>query len=311
MAKAKKAASTNDEVVGMEPVEAVTETPPEDNSTGTEPKEDATPSETDFIENLISDEDYEDKPVSEETSEEKPEEKIVEEKPKEEIVAEVEPKPSVEETPPVVEPPVPVEAEPTVQPEVPKPEPQIQEVPPSQTPEEIKASYEKFFEDSIDALATKVYQLDEETIEKLDTQPSEVIPKLAGRLHMQILTAAVTQIANMLPGMMAMQGERQTVSQKNEQDFFESFPKLSEHRETVQRLATAYRQTNPDAPFKQAMEEVGAMSMVALRLIADTPQSPSPGPIPPVTPTSAKGPGAPPAPAVEKTQWDELIEEEE
>lgn len=197
------------------------------------------------------------------------------------------------------------------QPVVPEKEPQQPEAAPSPTSEELNAQYEKFFTDSVEVLSEKVYKLDAETAEKLDTSPSEVIPKLAATLHMQVLTAAVTQIANMLPSAMAMQGERQTVAQQREQKFYEKFPALKEHSTTVQRLAAAYRQTNPKADFDTAVSEIGTMAMVALRLPLEASPQKEPLAAKPVIPTSGKGGATPPPPQPDKTVWDELIEEED
>ncbi len=130
---------------------------------------------------------------------------------------------------------------------------------------------------------------------------------------MQVLTAAVTQFSNLFPHMMQTYQERQQVVDASEEKFFTAYPQLKEHKEVVQNIARVYRQVNPKATYEQMAPDIAAMAMVQARVpIEPTPTStpPSPPAPKPVTPTSARGgPGAAPQPA-QKSEWDELIEED-
>lgn len=177
------------------------------------------------------------------------------------------------------------------------------------SPEDLTREYQTFFDNTAKMLSEQVYVLDEPTREKLDTNPSEVIPMLAGRLHMQILTAAVTQMANMFPQMLAEHSERNTIVQQRESSFFTQFPDLAGHKETVQRMAMAYRNANPSASLEQAVQEIGTMSRVSLRLPVGGNIAPPQGQqmTPPVVPTAVRGGGGAMLPAATASVWDELI----
>ena len=180
--------------------------------------------------------------------------------------------------------------------------------------QEISAEqYKEFFETSVDQLATQVYGLDEETARQLDEEPSKVLPKLAATLHMQVLTAAVTQAANLMPTMMVAHTQRQTIADRNEEKFFTEYPQLKEHRGEVAKIAQAYRTLNPEASVEQAMKTVAAMSMVQLNVQPPQMQTqPNEVPItPPPPPAASKGAPASKPNVTEPTQWDELVADDE
>ena len=249
---------------------------------------------------LLDDDDFDEtpsepepEPAEEQQQEEPPKE---EEPPAEENTGEEPPEEQQQEAP---------QQEPVAQQE---PEPEAE---PAPTPEDLRTQQEEFFRKGSEVLAEQVYVLDDETKEALDTTPSEVVPKLMGQMHMQIMTAAVTQVANMLPSMLAMQNERQTAADARDEKFYTDFPHLKGHEETVLKMGRAYRQANPNATFETAAPEIAAMAQVALRLpVQQSQPSPAPKAVPP-KPTSARAP-APAAPAVQnQTEWDELINEED
>lgn len=188
------------------------------------------------------------------------------------------------------------------------------ETPPE--PTDLNAQYKEFFARSIDALEKEVYQLSPEEAEALDTSPSEYAPKFAARLHMQVLTGVVTQMTNMMPVLMEHFGSQRSAEQEAENAFYTKYSqfKPQEHGETIERLATAYRQQNPKATMEQAMDEVAAMAMVTLRLpFEGMPQQANQQDTvttPPPAPASAKG-GAQPTTRQARTEWDELLEIEE
>jgi hypothetical protein len=125
----------------------------------------------------------------------------------------------------------------------------------------------QFVENGAKLLAEKVYMLDAETAAIVDgRKPSEFIPQLAGRLHMQILTAAMNQMSNMFGPLLEMHTQQRTEVETVERDFFAQYPQLKEHGDTVNRVARAYVQNNPNVSREQAFREIGTMSMVMLRL---------------------------------------------
>ena len=235
----------------------------------------------------------------------KPEEKPVE-KPAE--LEEVKTPETVEQKP---EAQVPEQKEQSTQ-EAPQQPQAVEQPAPSMSPEEASRVYGKFFEDSVGLLASRVYALDEETKEKLDSAPSEVMPQLAARLHMQVLTATLTQAANLFPMLMTEHLEKSRDYQAQEDKFFGEFPDLKAHRAQVERVAAVYRQLNPRASYEEATKQIAAMTRVQLQLPIPSlaPQVTPPVPVAPPTPSSAKGGAAAPKAPTERSTWDELIEEE-
>lgn len=229
--------------------------------------------------------------------------------------------PEEKEEPVVEEAPVEKTEEP-VEAEAPKEEPQKEEEPapqeepqtqaePSTTPEELNAAYKEFFDKSVETLAEQVYVFDDVTKEALDTTPSEVLPKLAGQLHMQVLSAALTQVYNLFPQMLQEHQTRISAHTEAEEAFYQEYPQLKEHKQTVDRIAAIYRQANPQQKDLNTIKsEIAAMAMVQARIPLPSQQQQPPA-VKPVIPTSARG-GTTRAPAPsQQTQWDELVNDED
>lgn len=198
------------------------------------------------------------------------------------------------------------------QPQVPQEPAAAQEPQPS--PEELQTQFNDFFNKSVDQLEQHVYQLPEDIQDALDTQPSKVLPRLAAQMHMQIVTAALAQIANAFPGMMRVHSEQQASVDAVEQQFFTTYPELKGHSQDVRRIAQVYRQFNPKASYEQASSEIAAMARVQLRIQPESAQAQQPSPAavqPPVIPTSARGASVPTAaPAQQESFWSEFVNEE-
>lgn len=178
---------------------------------------------------------------------------------------------------------------------------------------DLNTQFEEFFNKSAETLAERVYSLSDEEKKALDEEPSKMLPQLAGRLHMQILTAAVTQAANLMPHFVQQTQVRNTEEERLETQFFDSFPKLREHPDEVMRVAKAYRQAYPDLDSDTMMKEVGAA--VSIRLKIPTPGQESTPPQPaaetPPVPSAARGSTTPPATPAKQSWLEEILQEED
>lgn len=184
---------------------------------------------------------------------------------------------------------------------------------PQVSAEDLQRNFAEFFAKSVGALEQGVYALPPELAEQMDTEPSKVIPRLAATLHMQVLTAAVTKVANMIPGILAMERQRQTIVDSTEQKFYGQYQELADHKDAVNQLARAFRQSNPTASFDEAAPIIAAMAKVQLGLVGSQPTQPQVQPtqsVAPVTPTSVRGSSVPVAPPQEMSVWEELIQED-
>lgn len=177
-------------------------------------------------------------------------------------------------------------------------------------PTDINAQYKEFFEKSVDVLADQVYKFDEQTAEELDTNPSKVLPKIAAQLHMQVLTASITQVANAFPALMALHNDRNAVEREREDKFFGEYPHLKDHKDTVTRVAQVYHSMYPNDPYEVRAPKIAAMAMVEAKVPMPQAQ-PQPVVATPPIPTSARGAPSTPAPVQQKNEWTELIEDED
>lgn len=173
----------------------------------------------------------------------------------------------------------------------------------SQTVEEFNQQFNAFFEQRVGELAQNVYALDDATKEALDTEPSKVIPQLAGRLHMQVLTTALNQVAQMLPTVMSEFSSQNQANQQAEDSFYDKWGSLKEHKSAVEAVAQVYMQANKGVDMEKAINDIGTMVSVQLGIPLPTPGNPQPAPqsqtpqaqpvaLTPLAPASSGGAGA-------------------
>jgi hypothetical protein len=189
-----------------------------------------------------------------------------------------EPAPEPEDTPAEEEPePTEPEPEPPAETEEPEPEPEepeIPEVPPepedTRTPEEVAAEITKARETAHEKLKEQ-FKMTEEQEELFDTNPSEVLAKMAADLYLDLYDSIVHSLQQQMPGQLAALMQIQSAKQQNERAFFKAWPQLAkpEYRATIERISDTYRAQNRNASAQDAIREIGAQAWVALRLPLD------------------------------------------
>ena len=115
-------------------------------------------------------------------------------------------------------------------------------------------------------LAERHYNVPAEMVEAFETEPEKVIPKLMARVYMDAVTNSIGHVMSHLPQMIEQVTQAKEVSQKAETAFFETWPQLAEHRDTVLKFGQAYRQLYPGASQDEFIKNVGAQVVVAMRL---------------------------------------------
>lgn len=220
-----------------------------------------------------------------------------------------------ETVPPVVAPVTePVQQAPTepVQPAPVEPAAAPTQEPSTGDPAQVQQQMAEFIRNSAQLLAEQTYALDPATAELVDKQkPSQIIPVLAGRIHMQVMTATMNQVANMFPTLLKMHTENNTEIQQTENAFYTEFPALKGNEEVVNRIARAYVAQNPKAKKENAFKEIGTMAMITLKIPLTGAPQPAPAPVQkPFMPVSAMGASMPSAPSGEGSWIDTLIEED-
>lgn len=187
--------------------------------------------------------------------------------------------PAPEATP--ATPVVPPVAEPTQVPQQPPAEPRPEAVAPVAAPTEPVAPAAPVVpevpvptavetrEQAEATLATHHYALSEEQAAELDENIAVAVPKMMARVYMDSVTNTLAHVLQNLPGLVDNVLSQREVVQASEESFFASWPKLRDQRETVTNIAQVYRQLHPAASSEQFIREVGAQTMVALKISVD------------------------------------------
>jgi len=237
----------------------------------------------------------------------------------------VSPEPQAVPQPPVAPPatpqpetPTPVAPAAATPPVAPTPEPV-----PLQSPEQALAAQQQWRTDAEERLS-KHFAVPEELLTQLQTEPEVVLPQLQARVFLDAVESAVYAVSSQLPALMAQSQQTVDSNAALEKQFFETWGQLDgknpDHHATILRLGTVYKTSFPQASAGDFIRDVGAQSMIALRIqpVTAAPTAPAeavPQPLPhvPVGTGAPGAPGATPAsdnPFATLADDAELIEEE-
>lgn len=226
---------------------------------------------------------------------------IVEPKVSEEV-PKAEEQPKVEEPPPAVEPPV-AAPEPVKEPE-PKvePEPPVAPTPPVDYAALRAAELERL---------EKTYALPAEQATALLTEPETVLPKLAAKLHQEVMANVLAMVQAQLPQAVDSITTAKVRESEAKTEFYSAWPELRGYEQQVLAAGAMFRQINPTAPKEVAVQAIGQLAMQALGLTRSAPQAQPAAPPPPqatpFTPAGGRSGGTPP-PKPAPTVWDEMMQ---
>jgi hypothetical protein len=117
-------------------------------------------------------------------------------------------------------------------------------------------------------LAQTKFALTEEDIRDLDADVSVAVPKLLSRVFLEGQMAMQRFLAQAVPGMIKQYNTVTSANDSAEKKFFETHKSLDannpQHRAAAVRIASVYRQANPNIPLDQLIAEVGPMVMAAV-----------------------------------------------
>jgi hypothetical protein len=133
----------------------------------------------------------------------------------------------------------------------------------------------------------ELYKFSDQEAEEIRVEPEKALPKLAARLHYEVLTAAFNSVTSVLPELIGSTLERQKAVSENEDKFYSRWKELKDpkYAETVLNSVRAYKAVNPRAPTEEVIERAGLMAMLTLGLnpqavaapAAPEPPAPRPG----------------------------------
>ena len=180
----------------------------------------------------------------------------------------------------VVDEPVKAEPAPTETPPTPTPsstEPSTTEAPTTPTPQLAPPPAPTASPDEYNSWrATRltqleqVYALDEEAANSMLTEPELVLPKLAAKVHMEVLENSMRAMQAMVP-VMLQQVQYHTEIEGRAKNLFTSVnPDLADPRyePAIMQLGSVYRNVNKDAPPEMAAAAIGNLVRAALGIAA-------------------------------------------
>ena len=219
----------------------------------------------------------------------------------------VAPTPAATPTPPAATPPVQTPAVETPAPVAPTPSaPQVE---PSPLPD-----YAAWRSQREADLAAQTYSITDEDASKLLTEPETVLPRMAARMHMEVMESTVRVMQTMLPRLMqsVQQTEQREISAKS---FFQTAnPDLADPRlePAIMEMGQVYRRLNPAASPEQAAQAIGNLVRASLGIAMPAQAAPAPtsAPAVPVVPfvPARGGPGGAVA-GGQKDSWGQLADE--
>lgn len=148
------------------------------------------------------------------------------------------------------------------------------------------------------------YALDEASATALLTEPEKVLPKLAAKVHMEVLENAMRAMQAMVPVMVQQISTHTQVETKAKSLFTQVNPDLADPNlePIIIKLGSAYREVNRTAPPDVAAKAIGNLVRAALGIAAPqqsvpaTPAAPAaPAPVVPFTPARGAGGASSPA----------------
>lgn len=233
-------------------------------------------------------------------------ERAVESKPSEPAPPAAEP-PKVEATPKAPEPPPAVEP-PVAAPEPAKaPEPATEPTPPAAPPPPV--DYAALRAAEFERLE-KAYALPADQATALLTEPETVLPKLAAKLHQEVMANVLAMVQAQLPQAVDSITTAKVRESEAKTEFYSAWPELRGYEQQVLAAGAMFRQINPSAPKETAIQAIGQLAMQALGLSRSAPQAqPTTPPAPqatPFTPAGGRSGGTPP-PRPAPTVWDEMM----
>jgi hypothetical protein len=150
-----------------------------------------------------------------------------------------------------------------------------------------KTAAEAKTKELFDGLA-KQYQLPEDMAARLATEPEQVLPFLAAKVHQHVMAQVEQMVAQQLPGRIHQVVETTRRDSEAKSAFYKAWPTLNEreHHDKVMMVGTLFRQLNPTATPDEAIQRIGRVVHEALGL-----------PIPAATTTAPAAASVAPAPA--------------
>ena len=189
----------------------------------------------------------------------------------------------------------------------------VEPVPPTPAPTTTPEDYAAWRSTKVSQLET-AYALDEASAQALLTEPETVLPKLAAKVHMEVLENAMQAMQAMMPVMMQQIQQHSTVETQARNLFASINPDLTDpsFEPAIMQFGQVYRKVNPNAPAAEASRAIGNLVRAALGIAAPGPAAvaaSAPAPEAPIPFTPARGAGGGRAPVPSGNPFEQLASE--
>lgn len=185
-----------------------------------------------------------------------------------------------------------------------------------ETPEQ-KAVREKAAKDRYDAqmaTLTDLYKLGDDEAKQLLLEPEKVLPKLAAKLHMDVMEKIRQELGAAIPAHLDAHMRVQARNKAAHDMLYGAWPALNkpEYEGLVREVGVMFRKTNAKATPEEAVKAIGRLAYAALgwELPGAVATPPTPSPTAPTTPrhtpATPGGGGAAPRPAAQKNEFGDL-----
>ncbi len=185
--------------------------------------------------------------------------------------------------------------------------PQVQQQP-AQTPQSTEPAPDLVaLRQQYNTQLQQYYAFDQETAQRLQTEPELVLPQLAANLHMAVMDAVMSSLPSRVFNLVNNVTEMNRIEREAEDTFFSAWPELRDVKPQVLQVGAMFRAANPGATKEQVVDAVGKFVMQSLgRTRASA--SPAQNIQPPFTP--AGGGGAGNIPVAPKSIWEEIAQDD-
>lgn len=162
-------------------------------------------------------------------------------------------------------------------------------------------------------LATQTYSINDEDAAKLLTEPETVLPRMAARMHMEVMENAMRAMQVMLPQMMSSVQHATQVETSAKGLFHQTNPDLVDPKlePAILEMGTVYRRLNPAATPETAAVAIGNLVRASLGIaMPQAAAAPAAAAVPPAVPfVPARGGSGGPIKAGSGDVWGQLANE--
>lgn len=118
-------------------------------------------------------------------------------------------------------------------------------------------AYGEWRGNTIKTLAQTSFALDDATVEEIEANPKEALPRLASHVYLTAVENTTAALHEALPGIIERHLENRKTTDSNVNEFFGAYPALKDRIEDVAKIGVTFRQLNPGLTKEQFIVQVG------------------------------------------------------